>query len=258
MISWINLGTAFLEGFLITVSPCVISILPIVLSSSIDGGRLRPIGVIIGLMSSFIFFSLFLGQVFLNLGIRPEVLRLTASLTIFVFGLVMIFSSLSDYFSQATTKVTKLGHLISSFSYEIKTMDGLPGGLLVGASLGLIWTPCIGPLVGTAMAQAASQISPLHNLLIISSFCCGIALPMLLISFLGKTLVCQVNFLKHNGKRLQQVFGSIIVVSVLLTSRPSVMFVQDWVKANILGDKTVSVAAVTGLNTFRPGCKLDI
>jgi cytochrome c biogenesis protein CcdA len=256
--SILDIGTAFLEGFLITVSPCVLSILPIVLTSSIEGGKWRPVGVILGLMASFIFFSLFIGQIFLVLGIRPEFLRLAASIIIFVFGLIMIFSTLGDRFANLTGRVTKLGNWVAAFGHDIKHFNGLVSGLMVGASLGLIWTPCIGPLVGSAMAQAASQVSALQNLIIIGSFCAGIALPMMLIAVLGKTIVNHVSFLKYNGKKLQQVFGSIIVLSILFTAKPSVHFVQDWVKFNIFGDKSVDITAVTGLNSFKSGCRLDV
>jgi cytochrome c biogenesis protein CcdA len=257
MINYLELSAAFLEGFLITVSPCVLSILPIVLSSSIEGGKWRPTGVVIGLMSSFVFFSFFLGQIFQTIGVRPELMRLFASAMIFFFGFTMVFSSVGDRFQSFTSALSRIGGSISNFAHNITSFHGLLSGLIVGVSLGLIWTPCIGPMLGTAMAQAASQVSPFSNFLIIASFCCGVALPMLVISVLGKVLVNQVNFFKQNSKKLQQVFGSIILLSVIVSAKPSIAFVENWVKANILGDKSVSIAAVT-LDTFKPGCKLDI
>lgn len=255
----INIAAAFLEGFLLVISPCVLSILPIIFSGSMNNEeKWRPAGIIFGLMFSFIFFSLFLGQIFVVFGIRPEILKFIASGLILVFGLLMVFPILANQFAFLNNFFTKTGHSLAQEANKFSQLNGLVGGLIIGLSLGLIWTPCIGPLIGSALAQASSQSNLVENFAIILSFCLGIACPLLLFLMLSRNLIMQVNFLKQNGKKLQQIFGSVIVFSVLMTSRPSLNFMQNWFKSEVLGDKSVQISAVTNLSNFQPSCQLNV
>ncbi len=254
----VNVSTAFFEGVLLVISPCVLSILPIVFSGSMKEGKWRPIGIILGLLFSFIFFSLFLGQLFLLFGIRPEILKFIAAILILVFGLFMVFPDLGNSFSGLTNLFMKIGNSWAQKANQFSQFNGLMGGLIIGISLGLIWTPCIGPLIASAFAQAVSQNNLGQNLAIILSFCLGIALPLLMFLMFSQNLILQVNFLKQNGKKLQQIFGCVIISSILLGSRPSFDFMQNWFKVKVLGDKTVQISAVTGLNRFQASCPVNI
>ena len=49
----IEIGLSFLEGLALIVSPCILPVLPLVLSASVEGGRRRPYGIIIGFVLSF-------------------------------------------------------------------------------------------------------------------------------------------------------------------------------------------------------------
>ena len=49
----IEIVLSFLEGLALIVSPCILPVLPLVLSASVEGGRRRPYGIIIGFVLSF-------------------------------------------------------------------------------------------------------------------------------------------------------------------------------------------------------------
>ena len=49
------IGFAFLAGIVTVLSPCILPVLPIVLSGTIDGDKKKPLGIITGFILSFTF-----------------------------------------------------------------------------------------------------------------------------------------------------------------------------------------------------------
>lgn len=254
----ISVSLAFSQGLLLALSPCILSILPIILSGSFFGKPLRPFGIVLGLIVSFISFSFLLGKFLGILGVNPDFLRLIASFLIVLFGLSMLFSFFEGKLEFVSDFLAKLGDSVYKFAdskelsqkYEndeknktirsIKSIrsNGLISGLVMGACLGLIWSPCVGPLVGAAMVQAASQVSMAKNLLIISAFSSGVIIPILLIIFFGKRFSSQINFLKTNGSLLKKLGGVVILLTVFLNF--------------------MSHANANSFDSHREGCKIHI
>jgi cytochrome c biogenesis protein CcdA len=268
----IEIGSAFFEGFFMVLSPCIISILPIVLSTSFDGNKLRPLGVIIGLILSFSIFTLSLGKLVDSIGLSQQAIRLFASLAIALFALSMIFSSLleiaknkfagnmnSNLISDFSAGLVRFGNSLIQRVNETKFSGDFLGGLLVGACLGLIWTPCIGPIVGLAVSQAVSQANIANSLMIVISFSCGVAFPMLLVAVYGKSLINKVSFFKNHHILVRQVFASIILCSVILNSGKSIAYADTWVKANVLGDQKAEIQLkdMDSSGTPKIGCSID-
>jgi cytochrome c biogenesis protein CcdA len=265
--NYFQISSAFLEGFFMVLSPCIISILPIVLSSSLDGGKQRPIGVILGLVLSFSLFSLLVGKFIDITGVSPQFIKLLATSGIVLFAAFMIASSLIEKFSEKFnfqfsgmfSSLTRVGgSLIQSINSANLNSDFL-SGLLVGSCLGLIWTPCIGPIVGLAVSQAVSQVTFVNSLIVIASFSLGAALPMLLLTIYGKALIEKFSFFKKHNLLLKQVLGSVILFSVFLNSGQSLSYANNWVKANVWGDPHASLV-LHQLDVVKPlktGCSLQ-
>lgn len=258
--NYFDLSSAFLEGFFLVLSPCIFSILPIVLSTSFDGGKLRPLGVITGLLLSFVIFSLSIGKIFSVTGLSPQAIKLLASCFILGFSLFMIFSSLGEKFETFTRPLMSAGTNVMQRINSLSLNHDFLSGLLVGACLGLIWTPCIGPIVGLAVSQAVSQQSLLHSIMIMSAFCAGVAIPMSLVCFYGRALIEKLSFMKQHTILLKQALGSVILVSVLINSGQSIDYANNWLKANLLGDKkaSISLSEMNSSKTFKTGCTLNI
>ena len=84
---------AFLSGIVTILSPCILPVLPIVLSGSV-GGKKRPSGVILGFIASFSIFTLALSTLVRVLNIPPDALRYAAVVLIITFGLIMLIPKL--------------------------------------------------------------------------------------------------------------------------------------------------------------------
>ncbi|MDX1920536.1 MAG: cytochrome c biogenesis protein CcdA [Candidatus Caenarcaniphilales bacterium] len=258
--NYFDFSSAFLEGFFLVLSPCIFSILPIVLSTSFDGGKLRPLGVISGLLLSFVIFSLAVGKIFNATGLSPQAIKLFATCFIIGFSLFMIFSSLTEKFEDLAKPFMRVGTRIMQKVNSLNLNGDFFSGLLVGGCLGLIWTPCIGPIVGLAVSQAVSQQTFLNSALIISSFCLGVAIPMSLVCFYGRTLIEKLSFMKQHTLVLKQALGTIILVSVLINSGQSISYANNLFRANLLGDKQAHLDLNhmdSTSKTFKSGCTLN-
>src|SRR5512137_2097516 len=95
------LGFAFLSGIITILSPCILPVLPIVLSGGVAGGRARPFGVIGGFIASFTVFTLALTAIVQALRIPADAMRIVAIVLVAAFGVVMLVPPLRDRFEMA-------------------------------------------------------------------------------------------------------------------------------------------------------------
>ena len=148
------IGFAFLAGIVTVLSPCILPVLPVVLSGSVGGGKSRPWGIITGFIVSFTVFTLTLSALVQTLGLDPDVLRWVAAGLILVFGLVLVVPVLKDKFMAWTTA------LVSRSTAPVrpgKPAGGYWSGLVLGLGLGVVWTPCVGPIMASVITLALSQ-----------------------------------------------------------------------------------------------------
>lgn len=202
---------AFLAGVFTILSPCILPILPALLSASTLQGKWRPLGIIIGLICSFTFFTLALTALVHATGVSPNVLRYIAIGILFLFGLVMIFPRLSDKFAAWAAPIASFGQEIQSKSPS----QGFGGGLLFGVALGLLWTPCAGPILAAITTLVAIQAVTWQTVILTLAYSIGAAIPMFLIAYGGSKIVYSSRFLSKHAEGLRQFFGILMILSAL-------------------------------------------
>lgn len=206
------LAFAFLAGIFTVLSPCILPILPAILSAGTAQGKLRPFGIILGLICSFTFFTLTLTSIVQTTGLSPNVLRYAAIGLIFIFGLVMIFPRLSNWFAQLFTPVANVGQRLQK-----GPSSGFKGGLFFGIALGLLWTPCAGPILAAITTLVATHSINAFTIFMTLSYSIGAGLPMLLIAYGGSKIIQSSRFLSLHAERIRQMFGFLMVlVSIIL------------------------------------------
>ena len=204
---------AFLAGIATVISPCVLPVLPAILSVSAGKGRGRPYGVIIGIVLSFVFFTLALTTLVRSFGISADILRAAAMLIIGFFGLVMILPALEERFARAVTRVAELGNAIQAHTRE--ETSGFWSGFLLGIALGLVWTPCAGPILAAITALVATQRVTLDIVLLTFAYSLGSALPLLAITLLGKKALTSYPLLVNNTEIIRRGFGVVMIVTAV-------------------------------------------
>jgi cytochrome c biogenesis protein CcdA/thiol-disulfide isomerase/thioredoxin len=171
------LGIGFLAGLATAISPCVLPVLPILLAGGASGRK--PFRIIGGLVTSFVVFTLFATWLLNHLGLPDDLLRNVAIAMLFVVA--------------ATLLVPRLGLLIEKPFARLTRFRAGGGGFLLGASLGLVFVPCAGPVLATISVVAATNNVGLRAILLTLAYALGAALPMLLIALGGQRI----------GKRLR-------------------------------------------------------
>jgi cytochrome c biogenesis protein CcdA/thiol-disulfide isomerase/thioredoxin len=202
---------AFLAGIFTVLSPCILPILPILLSAGTQQGKLRPLGIISGLICSFTFFTLSLTALVFATGVSPTILRHVAVAVVFVFGLVMIFPKLSEWFAKLTTPVASLGQRIQGTSAS----SGFGKGFILGIALGLLWTPCAGPILAAITTLVATQGVNFSTFLVTVAYSIGAGIPMFLIAYGGNKIIQSSRLLSSHAEGIRQFFGCLMVFAAV-------------------------------------------
>jgi cytochrome c biogenesis protein CcdA len=141
-------GFAFLAGIVTVLSPCILPVLPIVLAGSVDGDKKKPLGIITGFICSFTFFTLFLSTIVRATGLPSESLRTFSIIVIFIFGISLLIPQVQVWIEQLFSKLANSG------PKQTQQNNSFWGGIVVGLSLGLLWTPCVGPILASVISLA--------------------------------------------------------------------------------------------------------
>ena len=205
------LGFAFLSGVITILSPCILPVLPIVLSGGVGGGKARPFGVLAGFVVSFTAFTLTLSAIVQALGIPVDALRIVAVVLIILFGVVMLVPWLSVRFELLTSRIARRSGGSGGAS-GTPQRTGFWSGVVVGLSLGLIWTPCVGPIMASVISLALTQHVDGGSVSITLAYTLGTSIPMLGVMLGGRALLNRVPALTRNSGNIQKGFGVLMIV----------------------------------------------
>jgi len=208
------LGIAVGAGVITAISPCVFPVLPILFAGGGTGGRRRPVAIIAGLVASFATFTLFATWILNRLGLPTDLLRNLAIALLFLLAATLIFP--------------QLGVLLERPLYFLsrrRTRSDLGGGFLLGASLGLVFVPCAGPVLGAISANAARVHFGWRTILVTVFYSLGTAVPMLAIAFLGEDVTRR---LRASAVQVRLALGVVMALAALAIVFNADQKLQTW------------------------------
>lgn len=162
---------AFGAGLLTLINPCVLPVLPIVLGSALSADRKGPLALALGMSLSFVSFGMLVATAGHAIGLSEALLAQIGASLMVAFGLVLLVPALGRRFELATAGVS------AGADQRLQGLDlsGAKGQLLGGLLLGAVWSPCIGPTLGGAIALASQGQSLAWAALIMVAFAAGVS-----------------------------------------------------------------------------------
>jgi cytochrome c-type biogenesis protein len=207
-------GLGFAAGALSILSPCVLPLVPVLVAAAVNAHRRGPWALGLGLAISFTVVGVVLAAA--GAAVDSDVLRTAGGIVLAAFGAILLIPALSNLFARTVGALGDSGHRLLARI----TLDGLPGQFLVGALLGLVWSPCVGPTLGaaTTLASQGKDIGQISLLMLL--FGIGAAAPLILIGSLSRAGLAKLRGrLLLAGRYGKQVFGlGVLCLGVLIAT----------------------------------------
>jgi cytochrome c biogenesis protein CcdA/thiol-disulfide isomerase/thioredoxin len=196
-------GVAFVAGVVTAISPCVLPVLPVVFAGGATGGRRRSYAIVGGLVASFTLFTLAATALLSALGLPDDLLRNIAIGIVLLVGLSLLVPPLARVLERPFQALGR------------RAPSDAGGGFLLGASLGLLFTPCAGPVIAAVAALAATSRVSLESVVITLSYAIGAGVVLLLFALAGQTGM-NLRHLRARAPQVRQALGGVIVGVALL------------------------------------------
>ncbi|TAN42714.1 MAG: cytochrome c biogenesis protein CcdA [Nitrospirae bacterium] len=191
-------------GLASVLSPCVLPVIPVIAAGAEKKDRLRPLLLVTGLAITFMLMgavsSLF-GSLLIG---RTRYIEQAGGVVILIMGLMVIFDA-------------SIFKRLSRLSNIRVGAEGRFGGLLIGMALGLIWVPCIGPMLSSILAMVGMDGQLSKGIFLLGCYSVGFAIPMLVIAYSSHMLQRRITAMARHEAALRYLTGSILVVFGLYT-----------------------------------------
>jgi cytochrome c-type biogenesis protein len=218
-------GLGLLAGALSILSPCVLPLVPVLAAGAMAAHRFGPLALGIGLTLSFTVVGAVVAIFGASLGLDPDTFRMVGALLLIAFGVVLLVPRLQNAFARLATRVSDSGsHVLARI-----TGEGLTGQFLVGAVLGVVWSPCVGPTLGAATTLASQGKSLPQVLLLMLIFGIGAAAPLVALGSLSRSRFVAIRGrLLSAGHYGKLVFGLILVGTGILIATGRDKSLEAW------------------------------
>src|SRR5947209_10284268 len=100
---------ALLAGAGTAITPCVLPVVPALLSAGAVGGRRRPVGIVLGLAATFTIAIVALAQLVKGVGLATGAARDVAIVVLLGFGVAMLFPALAARVQAPLSRLGRFG-----------------------------------------------------------------------------------------------------------------------------------------------------
>ena len=199
----------YIAGLLTLINPCVLPILPIVLATSLQVGRMGPVAVAAGMSVTFVALGLFVNVLGRSLGISAEGIAQTGALLMVAFGMVLLIPQLSARFAVAAQGFSTR----ADSGIDDLNDTGLKGQFLAGALLGAVWSPCIGPTLGGAISLASQGESLIWAGLIMTTFALGVSTVIVGLGYGARSVIQKRQaWMRALATKSRPIIGAVFVI----------------------------------------------
>jgi cytochrome c biogenesis protein CcdA/thiol-disulfide isomerase/thioredoxin len=195
---------ALVAGAGTAITPCVLPVLPAMLSASATGGHRRPLGIVLGLAITFLIAIVALAQITKGIGLAAGATRTIAVIVLIVFGVLLLIP-------QAAARVQAPLSRLARFGPSTRG-DGFWSGLLVGGALGFVCAPCAGPILAAVISVSASGNTNVRVIAVGIAYVIGLSAVLLLWALGGRKVVGAIR--RHaKGYVVERTLGAVLLLT---------------------------------------------
>lgn len=223
----------FLAGIVSFLSPCVLPLVPVYLSLisgfELGGGRGRW-----GIAGGTMLFIAGFGAVFVALGtsasaVGAALARNQVAITRISGLLVLTFALL-----MLATQVVRSPRLLAAARFHPDLRRYGPfAAPLAGAAFGFGWTPCIGPVLGSVLAIAATQASSENGAALLAVYTAGLGIPFLTAGLLYQQLTGVFGWAKRHSRGITITSAAVLAVFGVLLALDRLTLVISWLQRGL-------------------------
>jgi cytochrome c biogenesis protein CcdA len=197
---------AFIAGAGTAITPCVLPVLPALLSASAVGGRRRPLGIVIGLATSTMIAIVALAQLVKGVGLASGAARTLAIIVLVAFGLVLLIPELAARIQAPLSRLARFGPRTRG--------DGFWSGVGVGGALGFVCAPCAGPILAAVTSVSASGGASARIVAVAISYAAGLSAVMLVYALGGRAVIDRIKR-SARGHIVERALGVVLLLTGL-------------------------------------------
>jgi cytochrome c biogenesis protein CcdA/thiol-disulfide isomerase/thioredoxin len=198
---------ALLAGAGTAITPCVLPVLPALLSAGAVGGRRRPLGIVLGLAITFTIAIVALAQLVKGVGLASGAARDLAIVVLLAFGVAMLFPMLTARLQAPLSRLGRLGPRSRG--------TGFWSGLGVGSALGFVCAPCAGPILAAVTAVSASSGPSARVVAVAVAYAIGLSGVMLLYGLGGRAVIGRIRQFAR-GELIERTLGAVLIATAVL------------------------------------------
>jgi cytochrome c biogenesis protein CcdA/thiol-disulfide isomerase/thioredoxin len=195
---------AGLAGAGTALTPCVLPVLPALLSASATGGRRRPLGIVLGLVLTHTIAIVALATVIDGVGLADGAVRTLAVVVLVLFGVALMWPALGERVERPLSRLARFGPRSPG--------DGLLSGLAVGGALGFVYAPCAGPILAAVVSVGATQGATAEIVAVALGYGFGSGVVLLCLALGGRRVIGGLRSVAR-GPALQRALGAVLVVT---------------------------------------------
>jgi cytochrome c biogenesis protein CcdA/thiol-disulfide isomerase/thioredoxin len=216
---------ALIAGAGTAITPCVLPVLPALLSASAVGGRRRPFGIVLGLAMTFTIAIVALAQLVKGVGLASGAARTVAIVVLVGFGVVMLIPNVAARVQAPLSRLARFGPKTRG--------DGFWSGLGVGGALGFVCAPCAGPILAAVTSVSASSGPTARVIGVAIAYAVGLSAVLLLWSIGGRAVADRVRR-SLRGHVVERTLGAVLLATgVAMVFNVDVRFEEALAKANL-------------------------
>src|SRR4051794_7261673 len=246
---------ALIAGAGTAITPCVLPVVPALLSASALGGRRRPLGIVLGLAATFTIAIVALAQLVKGVGLASGAARTLAIVVLIGFGLVLLIPEVAERIQAPLSRLARFGPKTRG--------DGFWSGVAVGGALGFVCAPCAGPILAAVTSVSASSGATAQVVLVALSYAIGLSAVLLVYAFAGRAVIDRIRRVGR-GNAVNRALGAVLLATgALMVFNVDVRFEEALAKDTslpaILVDPTRSLESSTAvqnrLASLRPSSR---